>query len=222
MQLLQVVLILKQLEEILIWIKRRKNNMSVYSFKANLSNGKEISLEKYKGKVMLIVNTASKCGLTPQYEGIEKLYGTYKENGFTVLGFPCNQFGGQEPGTDNEISSFCSLNYNVTFPLFQKVEVNGKNAHPLYQYLREQAPDDTNLDENSPLYQHLRVSAPALLEGSNIKWNFTKFLIDQDGNVVKRYAPTTNPEEMEEDIKKILLISLENCTASVPISKEIV
>jgi glutathione peroxidase len=186
-------------------INKGENNMSVHSFQANLSNRKEISLEKYKGKVMLIVNTASKCGLTPQYEGIEKLYGTYKESGFTVLGFPCNQFGGQEPGTDEEINSFCSVNYNVTFPLFQKIEVNGENAHPLYQYLREQAPNDTDLDKNSLLYQHLSANAPELLEGSTIKWNFTKFLIGQDGNVFKRYAPTTNPEEIEEDIKKLLV-----------------
>jgi glutathione peroxidase len=178
--------------------------MTVHTFQANLSNGEKISLQKYKGNAMLIVNTASKCGLTPQYEGIEKLFLTYKEDGFTVLGFPCNQFGGQEPGTDDEISSFCSLNYNVTFPLFEKIEVNGENAHPLYQYLREQAPEETNLDENSRLYQHLRATNPAGLEGSNIKWNFTKFLIDQDGNVVKRYAPTTNPEEITGDIEKLL------------------
>lgn len=185
-------------------IHEGENNMSVHSFQANLSNGEEIGLDNFKGKVLLIVNTASKCGLTPQYEGIEKLYGTYKENGFTVLGFPCNQFGGQEPGTDEEISGFCSLNYNVTFPLFQKIEVNGENAHPLYKYLREQAPEDIGLDENSSLYQHLLANSPELLEGSTIKWNFTKFLIDQDGKVVKRYAPTVNPEEIEEDIKNLL------------------
>src|SRR3954462_12769194 len=130
-------------------------NMSVYSFQVNLSNGEEVSLNTFKGKVMLIVNTASKCGLTPQYEGLEKLYDTYKEKGFTVLGFPCNQFGGQEPGTDEEISSFCSLNYQVEFPLFQKIEVHGENAHPLYHYLREQAPEEEKLDENSTLYKYL-------------------------------------------------------------------
>ncbi len=178
--------------------------MSVHAFQANLSNGTEISLAEYKGKVKLIVNTASKCGLTPQYEGLEKLYRAYKEDGFTVLGFPCNQFGAQEPGTNEEISSFCSLNYDVTFPLFEKIEVNGEKTHPLYQYLREQAPKETDLDVNSRLYKHLSANAPELLEGSSIKWNFTKFLIDQDGNVVKRYAPTTTPEEMDEDIKKLL------------------
>lgn len=179
-------------------------NMSVHSFKAKLSNGEEIGLDAYKGKVMLIVNTASKCGLTPQYEGLEKLYDTYKDKGFTVLGFPCNQFGGQEPGTNEEISSFCSLNYQVEFPIFQKIDVNGENAHPLYQYLRKEAPEDENLDKNSGLYKHLSTNAPELLEGSNIKWNFTKFLIDKDGSVVKRYAPTITPDEIQNDIEKLL------------------
>ncbi len=127
-----------------------------------------------------------------------------KKAGLAVLGFPCNQFGGQEPGTNEEISNFCSVNYNVSFPLFQKIEVNGENAHPLYQYLREQAPVDSNFDEASFLYQHLSKNNPELLEGSTIKWNFTKFLIDQDGNVVKRYAPTVNPEEIAADIEKLL------------------
>ncbi|KAA9021833.1 glutathione peroxidase [Niallia endozanthoxylica] len=178
--------------------------MSVHTFKAKLSNGEEVGLDTYKGKVLLIVNTASKCGLTPQYEGLEKLYDTYKDKGFTVLGFPCNQFGGQEPGTDEEISSFCSLNYQVEFPIFQKIDVNGGNAHPLYQYLRQQAPEDENLDKNSMLYKHLSTNAPELLEGSNIKWNFTKFLINKDGSVIKRYAPTTAPEEIKDDIEKLL------------------
>ena len=181
------------------FIPKGEKKMSVYSFQANLSNGEEISLEEYKGKVLLIVNTASKCGLTPQYEGMEKLYQTYKEDGFTVLGFPCNQFGGQEPGTDEEISSFCSVNYNVTFPLFQKIEVNGEHTHPLYQYLREQAPEDADLDENSPLKGNA-----SELEDSSIKWNFTKFLIDQNGQVVQRFAPTTKPEEIVGDIEKLL------------------
>jgi glutathione peroxidase len=177
--------------------------MTVHSFQSNLSNGEEVGLDTFKGKVLLIVNTASKCGLTPQYEGLEKLYDTYKEKGFTVLGFPCNQFGGQEPGTDEEISSFCSLNYQVKFPLFQKIEVNGENAHPLYQYLREKAPEE-EIDVNSTLYKHLQNKAPELLEGSTIKWNFTKFLIDQEGIVVKRFSPITTPEEIEKDIEALL------------------
>ncbi len=184
--------------------QKESAKMTVHSFKAKLSNGEEIGLDTYKGKVLLIVNTASKCGLTPQYEGLEKLYDTYKDKGFTVLGFPCNQFGGQEPGTDEEIRSFCSLNYQVEFPIFQKVDVNGENAHPLYRYLRQQAPEDENLDKNSKLYKHLSTNAPELLEGSNIKWNFTKFLINKDGSVIKRYAPTTAPEEIKDDIEKWL------------------
>lgn len=184
--------------------QKESAKMTVHTFKAKLSNGEEIGLDIYKGKVLLIVNTASKCGLTPQYEGLEKLYDTYKDKGFTVLGFPCNQFGGQEPGTDEEISSFCSLNYQVEFPIFQKIDVNGENAHPLYQYLRQQVPKDENLDKNSKLYKHLSTNAPELLEGSNIKWNFTKFLINKDGSVIKRYAPTTAPEEIKDDIEKLL------------------
>jgi glutathione peroxidase len=183
--------------------KKEITNMSVHSFKVQLSNGEEVGLDSFKGNVMLIVNTASKCGLTPQYEGLEKLYEKYKEREFTVLGFPCNQFGGQEPGTDEEISEFCSINYQVKFPIFKKIDVNGDNAPPLYQYLREQAPEE-EFDTNGPLYQHLRINAPELLEGSMIKWNFTKFLIDQEGNVVKRFAPTTTPKEIEEDIERLL------------------
>lgn len=178
--------------------------MSIYPFRANLSNGTEVSLEQYKGNVLLIVNTASKCGLTVQYEGLEKLYQAHKDQGFTILAFPCNQFGGQEPGTDEEIQTFCSTNYNVTFPLFQKIEVNGDNAHPLYKYLKEQAPTEAALDEDSRLYKHLSANAPQNLEGSTIKWNFTKFLVDQNGNVVKRFAPTAVPEEIEPDIQKLL------------------
>jgi glutathione peroxidase len=178
--------------------------MSVYAFKANLSTGEEVGLEQYKGNVALIVNTASKCGLTPQYEGLERIYQRFKDDGFVVLGFPCNQFGGQEPGTDSDIRAFCSSHYDVTFPLFQKIDVNGNNAHPLYQYLREQAPQDVGIDENSPLYQHLSTNAPELLQGSKIKWNFTKFLVDSDGKVVKRYAPSVLPEDIETDIKALI------------------
>lgn len=178
--------------------------MSVHAFKAKLSTGEEVSLDQYQGTVALIVNTASKCGLTPQYEGLERLYRQFKGDGFVVLGFPCNQFGGQEPGTDSEIREFCSLQYDVTFPLFQKVDVNGEAAHPLYQYLRAQAPEDVGLDQNSPLYQHLSANAPELLKGSNLKWNFTKFLVDSEGNVVKRYAPSVLPEDIASDVESLL------------------
>lgn len=179
-------------------------DMSIYAFQAKLSNGETINLKDYKGKAVLIINTASKCGLTPQYEGLENLYRSYKDQGLEVLAFPCNQFGGQEPGSDEEIQAFCSINYDVSFPVFKKIDVNGKHAHPLYQYLREQAPEDSNIDTKSRLYQHLSNNFPQILEGSDIKWNFTKFLIDQNGNIVKRYFPSTLPEEMEDDIKKLL------------------
>lgn len=178
--------------------------MSIYAYQAELSNGESISLEDFKGKVLVIVNTASKCGLTPQYEGLERLFRNYKDQGFSVLAFPCNLFGGQEPGSDEEIQEFCSINYDVSFPIFKKVDVNGEDTHPLYRYLREQAPEDSNMDTSSMLYQHLNKNLPQILESSDIKWNFTKFLIDQNGNVVKRYFPSTLPEEMEKDIKKLL------------------
>lgn len=155
----------------------------IYSFSAVSLQGKEISLEKYRGKVVLIVNTASKCGLTPQYEGLEELYSKYREKGFEVLGFPCNQFGGQEPGTEKEIAEGCLINYGVTFQMFSKIDVNGKGAHPLFVFLKK------------------RLSS---VFGGRIKWNFTKFLIDRNGVPVKRYAPTVIPEKLTEDIERLL------------------
>ncbi|WP_026694897.1 glutathione peroxidase [Peribacillus kribbensis] len=158
--------------------------MSVYSFEAKSITGEDIKLEEYKNQVLLIVNTASKCGFTPQYEDLESLYKTYKDEGFTVLGFPCNQFLSQEPGDDLEIQSFCRLNYGVNFPMFSKIDVKGSAAHPLFKYLTE--------------------NAPGVLGSKAVKWNFTKFLIDRNGEVVKRYAPQTKPGEIEEDIKSLL------------------
>ncbi len=155
--------------------------MSIYDFEVNKINGETISLEEYRGKVMIIVNTASKCGFSPQYDDLQSLYVQYKEDGVVVLGFPCNQFLNQEPGDDLEIDSYCKLNHGVTFPMFAKVNVNGKEAHPLFSYLTE--------------------NAPGVMGSKSIKWNFTKFLIDRDGNIVSRYAPKTKPLEMEEDIK---------------------
>lgn len=178
--------------------------MSIHSFSVTLSNGEPLGLEAFRGKTTLIVNTASQCGFTPQYEVLEQLYRTYQEQGFAVLAFPCNQFGEQEPGTDEEIRTFCQTKYDVTFPIFQKVEVNGELAHPLYQYLREQAPEDSGMDENNPLYRYLSESQPELLQGSNIRWNFTKFLVDGEGNVVKRYAPTASMEEIEDDVRNVI------------------
>lgn len=138
-------------------------------------------MSSYEGKVVLVVNTASACGFTPQYEGLQKLYGQYQEQGLEVLAFPCNQFGKQEKGSDDEIKSFCDLNFNISFPLFSKIEVNGDNAHPIYQ--------------------HLKQEAPGILGTKKIKWNFTKFLIGKNGQVIKRYAPTTKPQDIEADIK---------------------
>ena len=157
--------------------------MNIYDFTVKDSKGNDVSLSKYKGKVLLIVNTATGCGFTPQYEGLEKLYKEYKDKGFEVLDFPCNQFLNQAPGSDEEINSFCTLKYDTTFPRFKKIDVNGENAIPLYKWLKEQKGG---------------------IFGSAIKWNFTKFLVDREGNVVKRFAPATPPLKIEEDIKKLL------------------
>ncbi|MFJ7753967.1 glutathione peroxidase [Peribacillus muralis] len=158
--------------------------MSIYEYEVNKINGDTISLEEYRGKVVIIVNTASKCGFSPQYDDLQSLYVQYEEQGLVVLGFPCNQFLNQEPGDDLEIDSYCKLNHGVTFPMFAKVNVNGKEAHPLFSYLAE--------------------NAPGLMGSKSIKWNFTKFLIDREGNIINRYAPKTKPMEFESDIKKLL------------------
>lgn len=154
-----------------------------YQFEAKSLQGKQISMETYKNKVVLIVNTASKCGLTPQFEGLEKLYKNYKDKGFVILGFPCNQFGNQEPGDEQSISENCQINYGVSFPMFSKIEVNGTNAHPLYKYLKKELKGTL---------------------GNKIKWNFTKFLIGSEGKPLKRFAPTTKPESIEKHIQKAL------------------
>ena len=157
---------------------------SIYDFSAKTLDGRDISLGDYKGKVLLIVNTASKCGFTPQYEGLESLHRKYGERGLAILGFPCNQFGAQEPGDAAEIANFCSLTYDVSFPMFAKVDVNGDNTHPLFQYLK--------------------AAKPGLLGTEGIKWNFTKFLVDRNGEVVERYAPATKPAELEKTIEGLL------------------
>ncbi|MCZ8495953.1 glutathione peroxidase [Priestia megaterium] len=158
--------------------------MSVYEYSAKTIKDEDVSLSNYQGDVLLIVNTASKCGFTPQYKDLQALYEEEKENGLTVLGFPCNQFGGQEPGNSNDIEQFCELNYGVSFPMFAKVDVKGEHAHPLFTYLTEQA--------------------PGLLGSKGIKWNFTKFLVNRQGEVVKRYAPQTAPKDIQKDIKELL------------------
>jgi glutathione peroxidase len=157
---------------------------TVYDFSAKTIDGTEQSLAAYRGKPLLIVNVASKCGFTPQYSGLEALYRKHANQGFVVLGFPCDQFGHQEPGDEAEIKNFCSLQYGVTFPLFAKIEVNGDQAHPLYQ--------------------HLKHSAKGLLGTEAIKWNFTKFLVDGNGKVVRRYAPSDTPESIEKDLAEVL------------------
>lgn len=156
----------------------------IYEYQATRITGEVSPIADYKGQVLLIVNTASKCGFTPQFTGLEAIYEKYKDQGFAVLGFPCNQFLNQDPGNEAEISSFCSLNYGVSFPMFAKIDVNGPGAHPLFQ--------------------HLAAEAPGLLGSQKIKWNFTKFLVSRDGRVLDRYAPTTKPEDLVKDIEKAL------------------
>lgn len=157
--------------------------MSIYDFTVKDTFGDDVSLADYKGKVLLIVNTASKCGFTPQFEGLEKLYTELSGKGFEILGFPCNQFANQDPGTNEEIRNFCLMNYGVSFPMFAKIDVNGDNAAPLYKYLK---------------------SEKGGIGGKNIKWNFTKFLVDKDGTVLKRYASAHTPEDIRDDIVKLL------------------
>jgi len=157
---------------------------TLYDIEATTIDGATKPLRDYAGKALLIVNVASRCGFTPQYKGLETLYRKFAGRGFFVLGFPCNQFGAQEPGPESEIAKFCSLNYDVTFPLFAKIDVNGENAHPLYRLLKH--------------------DAPGLLGSEGIKWNFTKFLVDRSGKVVKRYAPTDTPQAIEKDVETLL------------------
>ena len=157
---------------------------SIYDFTARSIDGCDVPLSDYRGKVLLIVNTASKCGFTPQSEGLEKLHEDYAGRDFEVLGFPCNQFGAQEPGDEAEIANFCKLSYDVSFPMFAKIDVNGEGAHPLYRYLKGEA--------------------KGLLGSEGIKWNFTKFLVDRDGKVIDRFAPTTKPEALKSEIEKLL------------------
>ena len=158
--------------------------MSIYDYNATSIGGEEVSLADFKDKVVLIVNTASKCGFTPQFEGLENLHQELQAEGLVVLGFPCNQFGKQDPGSDGQIEEFCQLNYGVSFPMFSKIEVNGAGTHPLYQYLKNEA--------------------KGLMGSKNIKWNFTKFLVNKEGEVVKRYAPTDKPQAIKRDIQALL------------------
>ena len=177
----------------------------IYDFKALTSKGKELDFAQFEGKVLLIVNTASKCGFTPQFAGLEALNQKYKDKGLVVIGFPCNQFKEQDPDTDSQIEEFCQINYGVSFQIMKKIDVNGSSADPIFEYLKEQAPTET--------YNGLKAKAAKALfktisnsveKDSDIKWNFTKFLISKDGNTIKRYSPTTEPEKMESDIETML------------------
>jgi len=170
--------------------------MFVLDFDMPLNDGEIIDLNNYLGDVILIVNTASKCGFTPQYEGLEKLYKEYKDQGFVVLGFPCNQFGKQEPGSSEEIMEFCQINYGVTFPIFEKIDVNGENAHPLYKKLKK--------------------AQPGLLGSEKIKWNFTKFLVNRKGEVIDRFGSSKKPEELVKYIERELALNNEEISAPTP------
>ncbi len=184
--------------------------MTIYSFEAEKTNGTKVPLANYRGKVMLIVNTASKCQFTPQFEDLQKLYLEYRDQGFEILGFPCNQFADQEPGTNEEAAGFCKMNYGVTFPIFAKSNVNGDEANPIFQYLKEQIPfrgfNEDNISEKL-LKMMISAKGPEWLLGEHIKWNFTKFLIDQEGNVIQRFEPTDDIDKISESIKELLVAS---------------
>jgi glutathione peroxidase len=181
--------------------------MSIYDFTVITIDGKELALSEYEGKAVLIVNTASGCGFTPQYEGLQKLYDTYKDRGFVILGFPSNQFLGQEPGSGEEIKTFCSVNYGVTFPLFAKGDVRGEKAQPLFGYLSDAAPFkgfETEKEMGKIIYKVVSEKYPENLTGNGVKWNFTKFLVGRDGAVKARFEPTVTPEELKTEIEKLL------------------
>lgn len=181
--------------------------MSIYDFTVKTSQGKEKAMSDYKGKVLLIVNTASKCGFTPQFKDLQNLYMKYKAQGLEILGFPCNQFAEQDPGANSEIEQFCRFNYGVTFQIFEKGDVRGEKAQPLFKYLTsEKGFKGFDMDHPiaSRLLEALKANFPEYLEGDGIKWNFTKFLIDKNGNVVKRYEPTKTPESIAKDIEALL------------------
>jgi glutathione peroxidase len=177
--------------------------MTVYDFSVKDNHGATVSLKKYEGSVLLIVNTATKCGLTPQYTALQELYGRYQDKGLEILDFPCNQFMGQAPGSDAEIEEFCTLNYSTGFPRFAKIDVNGKNADPLYVWLKEQAPEDSGNEETKSFEKKVKLLTLGNKK-QDIKWNFGKFLIDRSGNVAGRYSPAYLPEELGKDIEALL------------------
>ena len=177
----------------------------IFDFKALNNKGAEVDFSQYEGQVLMIVNTASKCGFTPQYDGLEALYQKYKDQGLVIIGFPCDQFAHQEPGSDEEIAEFCRLNHGVTFPLMKKIDVNGENAHPIYKYLKSVAPTEEYKGiKAKATHTMLKGLSKSAKEDNDILWNFTKFLISHDGAIVKRFPPTTEPADFENDIKEML------------------
>ena len=179
--------------------------MSIYDIKIKNRDGKDVSINDFKGKVLVIVNTATGCGFTPQYEGLEKLYKKYHDKGLEILDFPCNQFGNQAPGTDDEIHNFCALTYNTSFDQFTKIDVNGENESPLYTFLKNEIADDTIEGiKNKMAMKAVEKISKKKKKKKDIKWNFTKFLVDREGNVIGRFSPTYKPEDMEEMIKKVI------------------
>ena len=177
----------------------------IYDYKALNNKGVEVDFAQYEGKVLLIVNTASKCGFTPQYDGLEALYQRYKDQGLVILGFPCDQFAHQEPGSNEEIAEFCRLNHGVTFPLMAKINVNGANAAPIFEYLKTQAPTEEYKGlKAKATHTMLKGISKSVEKDSDILWNFTKFLISRDGAAIKRFPPTATPEDMEDDLKAML------------------
>ena len=178
---------------------------TIYDFKALNNKGAEVDFSQYEGQVLMIVNTASKCGFTPQYDGLEALYQKYKDQGLVIIGFPCDQFAHQEPGSDEEIAEFCRLNHGVTFPLMKKIDVNGENAHPIYNYLKSVAPTEEYKGIKAKASHTLFKSISKSVEKEgDIMWNFTKFLVSRDGATVKRFPPTTEPADFENDVKEML------------------
>ena len=189
-----------------VYAQNTKEMATIYDFKALNNKGEEVDMAQYKGKILMIVNTASKCGFTPQYDGLEALYKKYQDQGLVILGFPCDHFKHQEPGTDEEIAEFCRLNHGVTFPLMKKIDVFGENAHPIFKYLTQQVPTEEvhGLKDKATMKMVDALSKSEGREEGGVRWNFTKFLISKDGSCIKRFAPVAKPEDMEAEIENML------------------
>lgn len=186
--------------------QNNKTMATIYDFKALNNKGAEVEMSQYRGKVLMIVNTASKCGFTPQYDGLEALYQKYKDQGFVILGFPCDQFKHQEPGSDEEIAEFCRINHGVTFPLMKKIDVFGENAHPIFTFLTQQIPTETvnGIKNKATMALVDSLSKSEGRKDGEIRWNFTKFLISRDGSVIKRFPPVATPEDMDADVEAMI------------------